>query len=167
MNSENGHNHKSSFSINNTHDKTHRSEEHGNRPLPANYFASRSDNGHSQRPNSTPNISEKSHRNEEQSYRPLPLDFISKSNEYGSPKRNDSFKTPNKNNRNIRKNFRDDATFNCIDDDFINTEFDFEKNLALFDKQVKILHLLFFIAIHIFVITIVQSFTGHLIIIQN
>ena len=38
----------------------------------------------------------------------------------------------------MRRNNRDDATFGTpIDDDFINTEFDFEKNLALFDKQVN------------------------------
>ena len=59
--------------------------------------------------------------------------------DYGSPRHNDSFRTPNKRDRQfMRRNNRDDATFGTpIDDDFINTEFDFEKNLALFDKQVN------------------------------
>lgn len=37
------------------------------------------------------------------------------------------------------KNYRDETTFGThIDEDVLNTDFDFEKNLALFDKQVGI-----------------------------
>lgn len=36
------------------------------------------------------------------------------------------------------QNLRDESTFGTpIDDSLLNTEFDFEKNLALFDKQVR------------------------------
>lgn len=38
----------------------------------------------------------------------------------------------------LRQNLRDESTFGTpIDDNLLNTEFDFEKNLALFDKQVS------------------------------
>nr|XP_027220772.1 enhancer of mRNA-decapping protein 3-like [Penaeus vannamei] len=63
------------------------------------------------------------------------------SHEYSSPRRNDKYgndssRTPGKRER--RRN-RDETTFGTpIDDDMLSTEFDFEKNLALFDKQAVI-----------------------------
>ncbi|KAK8736026.1 hypothetical protein OTU49_005187 [Cherax quadricarinatus] len=59
--------------------------------------------------------------------------------EYSSPRRNDRYsndtsRTPGKKERLRRA--RDETTFGTpIDDDMLTTEFDFEKNLALFDKQ--------------------------------
>ncbi|CAL4099713.1 unnamed protein product, partial [Meganyctiphanes norvegica] len=65
--------------------------------------------------------------------------------EYSSPRRNERYndqlryqqnssRTPNK--REFMKQVKDDKTFgNPIDDEVLTTEFDFEKNLALFDKQ--------------------------------
>ncbi|KAK4300386.1 hypothetical protein Pmani_027414 [Petrolisthes manimaculis] len=55
--------------------------------------------------------------------------------DYTSPRRND--RTPGKKER-MRKT-RDETTFGTpIDEDILTTEFDFEKNLALFDKQAVI-----------------------------
>ncbi|KAG7155943.1 enhancer of mRNA-decapping protein 3-like [Homarus americanus] len=62
--------------------------------------------------------------------------------EYSSPRRYDRYgidvsRTPGKKER-MRRN-RDETTFGTlIDDDMLATEFDFEKNLALFDKQAVI-----------------------------
>ena len=59
---------------------------------------------------------------------PLPTD-------YSSPRRGDSTRTPNKKERQRRA--RNEATFGTPIDDMLTTEFDFESNLALFDKQVR------------------------------
>ncbi|XP_045615872.1 enhancer of mRNA-decapping protein 3 [Procambarus clarkii] len=62
--------------------------------------------------------------------------------EYSSPRRidrysNDLSKTPGKKERMRRA--RDETTFGTpVDEDLLATEFDFEKNLALFDKQAVI-----------------------------
>ncbi|XP_071549957.1 enhancer of mRNA-decapping protein 3 isoform X2 [Panulirus ornatus] len=62
--------------------------------------------------------------------------------EYSSPRRNDRYgndltRTPGKKERMRRT--RDETTFGTpIDEDMLSTEFDFQKNLALFDKQAVI-----------------------------
>lgn len=61
--------------------------------------------------------------------------------EYSSPRRNDRYgndlsRTPGKKER--MRRIRDETTFDApIDEDMLSTEFDFQKNLALFDKQVR------------------------------
>ncbi|KAK8378687.1 hypothetical protein O3P69_009413 [Scylla paramamosain] len=53
--------------------------------------------------------------------------------DYSSPRRSDPARTPNKKERQRRA--RNEATFGTPIDDMLTTEFDFESNLALFDKQ--------------------------------
>ncbi|MPC74038.1 Enhancer of mRNA-decapping protein 3 [Portunus trituberculatus] len=55
--------------------------------------------------------------------------------DYSSPRRGDTTRTPNKKERQRRA--RNEATFGTPIDDMLTTEFDFESNLALFDKQVR------------------------------
>lgn len=61
---------------------------------------------------------------------------------YSSPRHNDRYggdmsRTPGKKERMRRiRDDRDEATFGIPVDDMLSTEFDFQKNLALFDKQV-------------------------------
>lgn len=53
--------------------------------------------------------------------------------DYSSPRRGDPARTPGKKERQRRA--RNEATFGTPIDDMLTTEFDFESNLALFDKQ--------------------------------
>lgn len=55
--------------------------------------------------------------------------------DYSSPRRGDPARTPGKKERQRRA--RNEATFGTPIDDMLTTEFDFESNLALFDKQVS------------------------------
>lgn len=56
--------------------------------------------------------------------------------DYSSPRRFDPARTPGKKERQRRA--RNEATFGISDDDMMATDFDFESNLALFDKQVRL-----------------------------
>ena len=59
--------------------------------------------------------------------------------EYSSPRRSDRNDIGKNSNKKERLRRRDETTFGTpIDDDMLTTEFDFEKNLALFDKQVRL-----------------------------